>query len=96
MLSKTNLADDFECVWFKTVIRSSLMCVCFNQWLHVGNSYQPKTKLFVIKPSSVVTESNNPYIVRNDWIGKNNSDNNNYGIPVKIFVIHKYSNWISG
>ena len=58
--TKTNLPDCLKGIWIKTMVRSSLVCICFDKRLHVGNSYKPKTVFFMIKPTSFVTASNNP------------------------------------
>ena len=61
VLISPNLADRFKCVWIKTVIRSSLVCVRLNKRLHIGDSYEPQSVLFVIKPASVVTATDNAF-----------------------------------
>lgn len=37
----SNLSDRFKCVRIKAVIRSSLIRVCLDEWLHVGDPYEP-------------------------------------------------------
>lgn len=54
MFISVNLSDCIPCVRVKTKIRSSLICVCLNKWLHVSNPYKPQPELSVVKPSPVV------------------------------------------
>jgi hypothetical protein len=84
LFTKTNLADRFKRAWIKTVISSSLVCVCFHQWLHIGCSRKPQLILCVVIPFSSVTESNNPYFVRYNLTKKKKSDNHDFRITVKI------------
>ena len=70
MITRPNLADCFECAWIKTKIRSSLICVCFNKWFHVGHSCEPQTVLFQIKPTSIVTERKNHVFLALSAAGK--------------------------
>jgi hypothetical protein len=75
MFTETHPPDCFKSAWIKTKIRSSLVCVCFDKRLRVGSSYVPRAMLFVIKPLSFVTESNNSILLVIFFIKKKKTDN---------------------
>lgn len=41
------------------MIRPSLICICFDKWLHIGDPHEPTEKTSVIKPAPVITASDN-------------------------------------